>query len=86
MDSELAQNVSTTIAGKINASDILKAIPGIDILVMILQAVGVLFIIYLLFMIIRAITGINTSRRLKRVAEGVEDINKKLDILVKRKK
>ncbi len=86
MAGELTQNISYAIADKLNASEIFRAVPGMDVLIMILQAAGVLFIIYLLFMIIRSITGINTSRRLRRIAENVEQINKKLDVLVKKKK
>ena len=80
-------NVTSAIASTIDTSGMLSNIPGVDLLVKILQAVGIVFLIYLVFQIIRAITGINTSRRLKRIANGVESIDKKLDVLIgKRKK
>lgn len=80
-------NVTSAIASTIDTSSMLSNIPGIDLLVKILQAVGIVFLIYLVFQIIRAITGINTSRRLKKIANGVESIDKKLDVLIgKRKK
>jgi len=64
---------------------ILTNVPGFDLLVKIFQVVGVLFIIYLVFMIIRAFAGWKSARKLSIIAKNVEEINSKLDSLVGKK-
>ena len=86
MASELVQNITSEVASKININDIISGVPGVSMLVTIAKAIGVLVLIYIAFLIIKAIVGIKSSLRLKRIAEGVESIDKKLDVLIKKKK
>ncbi len=55
-------------------------------LITIFKAVGIILLIYLIFLIIRAAFRWRTSFRIGRISKNVEQINKKLDILVKRTK
>jgi len=55
-------------------------------LINILEAIGIVVLIYIIFLIIRAFFAINTNRRIKKISENVEQINSKLDNLVKKKK
>ena len=87
MASELVQNITGEVASKLNINDIVSAIPGVSILVTIAKAIGVLVLIYISFLIVKAFIGIKSASRLKRIADSVESIDKKLDLLVgKRKK
>ena len=63
----------------------LSTIPGMSTLVDVLQALGVVIFVYFIFLIIRAITQINTSLRFKRLVKTVEEINGKLDVLIEGK-
>jgi len=86
MASQLVQNVTSEVASKLNINDLVSAIPGVSMLVTIAKAIGVLVLIYISFLIVKAFIGIKSSLRLKRIAEGVESIDKKLDLLVGKKK
>jgi hypothetical protein len=66
----------------INWSDIFSKIPGFQTLVNIGVALGLLLIVYIVFLIIRSITQILYSLRFKKVAKNVEEINQKMDILI----
>jgi len=48
----------------------------------IIKAIGIAFLIYLIFIIIRAIVQIGSARRIKKISKNVEEINNKLDLLV----
>jgi len=52
----------------------------------IVKAVGIVLIIYLVFLIVKSITSIKTSLRVKSIAKNVSEINLKLDKLIKEKK
>jgi len=87
---EFIGNLST-IAGN-ETGEVLRSvfglfntIPGFDLLVKIFQVVGVLFIVYLVFMIIRAFAGWKSARKLSSIAKSVEEINSKLDAIVGKK-
>jgi len=80
MADPLIANVTSGLIGSI------ANIPGVSTLVKISQAVGIVILIYFIFLIIRAITQINTSRRFKKLVKSVEEINKKLDVLIDKKK
>ena len=69
----------------ITSSGILSAftnLPGLNTLVKILSGIGIIIIIYFVFLIIRAITQIRHNQNIKKLAENVEQINKKMDILI----
>ncbi|MBM3247298.1 hypothetical protein FJZ17_02040 [Candidatus Pacearchaeota archaeon] len=87
---EFIGNLST-IAGN-QTGDILRSVfgiltnvPGFDLLVKIFQVVGILFIIYLVFMIIRAFAGWKSARKLSIIAKNIEEINSKLDSIIGKK-
>ena len=46
------------------------------------KAVGIAVIVYIVFMIIRSITQIKYSLRFKKLAKNVEEINRKMDVLI----
>lgn len=49
------------------------------------KAIGVLFIVYLAFLIVKAIIQTRQALRIKAIAANVESINQKLDTLVRHK-
>ncbi len=72
-------SITNVTSGVLNS---LINLPGVSTLVKIFQAIGIILAVYFIFLIIRAITQINTSLRFKKLVKNVEEINKKLDILV----
>ena len=62
--------------------DSLKNMSGAATLVKLGQAVGVVVLVYLVFLIIRVITDILSSLRFKRMAKNIEAINNKMDLLI----
>jgi hypothetical protein len=66
--------------------DVTTGIPGIGDLVVIGKAVGVVAIVYIVFLIIRSIVSINYSLRFKKLANNVDEINQKMDYLIGKKK
>ena len=79
----------------INQSEILKGIwasmppqfsSGIGFLITISKAIGIIFIIYLIFLVIQSIVRIREALRMKSMAKNIEEINQKLTILVGNKK
>lgn len=80
----------TDIGGEIG-KNLIENLPsgvtsGLSTLITIGKAVGIAVLIYIMFLIIKAIVQIGSARRIKRIAKNVEDINKKMDILVSDKK
>lgn len=73
---------SSLIAGIL---DKLASLPGISALISILQAVGVVIFVYFIFLIVRIITQIKHNLNIKKIALNVEEINKKMDLLVGKK-
>jgi len=78
----------------INASEIGKSmfanlppqlVGSLSTLMTILKAVGIVFLIYLIFLIIKSITAIRTNSIIKKISRNVEEINQKLDLIVKKK-
>jgi glycerol-3-phosphate acyltransferase PlsY len=65
--------------------DKLLNLPGVSTLVKILQAVGIVLFIYFIFLIIRVISQIRHNTNIRRLAQNVEEINKKMDLLVGKK-
>ena len=69
----------------ITSSGILGALanlPGVSTLVKILSGIGIIIIIYFIFLIIRMITQIRHNLNIKKLAQNVEEINKKMDVLI----
>ncbi len=93
----LANTSLQNIAGQINISAQQQAFeqawavmaPSLmqtfDPIITIFQTVGILFIIYLVFGIIGFIFKWNERKRLKTIEQKVNDIDKKLDELTKKK-
>jgi len=50
------------------------------------KVLGIVVIIYIIFLIIRTFFQIRSARRIGKMAENIEDIKKKVDILVLGKK
>jgi len=65
--------------------DAFGQIPGVSFAVKVAQALGILAIIYIIFLIFKAIIQARQSLRLKKIAQNVEEINQKLDILIGKK-
>ena len=77
--SNLTSGLGSTVA------EAFSQIPGMSAIIKIAQTAGVLFIVYILFLIFKSIIQTRQSMRLKQIANSVEEINKKLDILVGKK-
>jgi len=60
----------------------LSNLPGVGTLVNVLSGIGLVIIIYFIFLIIRTITQIRHNQNIKKLAENVEEINKKMNILI----
>ena len=74
-----------------NMTDVIGALPsnileGLGSLILILKAIGVLFIIYFVYLIINGVISWKGSRRLKFIEKKVKTIERKLDFLVGNKK
>jgi hypothetical protein len=57
---------------------------GVGTLMFVLKVVGVLFIVYILFLIVRVIFDIIRNRRIKKIYHKVNEIDEKLDKLLER--
>ena len=55
-------------------------------LITIFKAVGIVLIIYFGYLIIKAIIGLRHRNRVKNIEKKVEEIDKKLDLLLKKEK
>jgi len=74
-----------------NVSEIISALPpqvtnNISTLINILKAVGILFIIYFIYLIINGVVNWRGSRRIKLIEKKVKSIERKIDLLLKGKK
>ncbi len=65
-----------------NAFGLLQNVPGFDLVIRLFQVAGALFIVYLVFLIMKAFAGLRSARKLSIIAKNVEEINSKLDLLV----
>ncbi|VVB78189.1 Uncharacterised protein [uncultured archaeon] len=73
-----------------NFSDNFRNLPPelvdkIGSLILIFKAIGILFLVYLVFLIVKSILSIIEKRRIKKIYNIVSEMDKKLDILVKKK-
>lgn len=57
----------------------------ISSLITLAKAAGIIFIIYLVIVIVQAILRIRFAYNIRKIAKSVEDINKKLDKMIKKK-
>ena len=67
-------------------AEIMKNVPGIESLVKIGQAIGIAVLVYIIFLIIKSISQVKYSMRFKRLVKAVEEINKKMDTLIGKRK
>jgi len=59
--------------------------PFFSPLITILKAIGIVVIIYIIFLIIKSILSWRDHSRLKKIAQNVEQINEKFDSLLRKK-
>ncbi len=55
-------------------------------LITLFKVVGIAILVYILFLIIKTLFKLRTSFKISKIAKNVEQINKKLDILIKNQK
>ena len=58
----------------------------LETLIIILKTIGIAFIIYLIYLILRIVIEFKKNKRLKFIEEKIEVVNQKLDVLLKLKK
>ena len=63
--------------------DVLGSIPGLSGLIKIGQVAGILVIVYIAFLIFKAILGFRQHKKISNLNKTLESIDKKLDKLVK---
>jgi len=88
---EAALNISAGEIVKEVGKSIMNNLPpeisaNLGFLIHILEAIGIAFFIYLIFLIIKAFFAMRTNSRIKKIAQNVEEINKKLDVFVNKGK
>jgi hypothetical protein len=78
------------IDGMVNGSngfvDALIALPGVSTVIRIFQVAGILVIAYILFLLVRAILQFRHVRKLSKLQDSVERIEKKLDKVLRKTK
>lgn len=80
-------NVTQIINNSVISGDITSKITGsIDNAILILKAIGVLIIIYLVFLLIKWISDFIRNRRIKKIYEKVNEMDEKIDTLLERDK
>jgi len=75
----------------VNMSDAISSLPSyvferFDNLVLILQAVGIAFIIYIIYIIIKTILDFRNVGRIKILVKKVDSLEKKIDLLIRGRK
>lgn len=93
---EIIKNVNVSeiknlVLSNLSKGPSLKDLPpellgSIGTLITILKTIGIIFIVYLIFLIISSIMAIIRNRRIKKIYESVNEINNKLDVLLKKSK
>lgn len=63
-----------------------ELLASFETLITIFKALGIIFIIYLIFMIINIIMNIRRNLMIKKMHEKINEIDKKLDKVLKRKR
>lgn len=76
-------NISMTdIMKQVFPSDFLT---NFSFLMTLSKVIGIVFLVYLLFLIIQSFIKVRQALRLKSIDKNIEEINKKLDIIVAKK-
>jgi hypothetical protein len=70
-NSSIFQNLPPELVAKLNG------------LIIIVKAIGIIFILYLVFLIVKSIFGIRRNMRINKTYYKVNEISDKLDILLK---
>jgi hypothetical protein len=83
--------IKSLVLSNISNAGSLKDLPpeliaSMGTLITILKAAGIIFIIYLIFLTASSIMAIIRNKRIKKIYESVNEINNKLDILLKKNK
>jgi hypothetical protein len=73
-----------------NLSELISVLPPgvaerVGGLITVLKAVGIAFIIYVIYVVIMAVVGFRRSKKLKVIDKKIDSIDKKLDKLLKGK-
>ena len=63
-----------------------KIVGGLDNVILILKAIGVLILVYIVFLIIKWVADILRNRRIKKIYEKVNEIDEKVDMLLEKSK
>ena len=84
-------NMSVGEIGKEVGKSIINSLPpevssSLGFFIHILEAVSIVVLIYVIFLIVKAVLAMKTNSRIKKISENVEEINKNLDILVNKGK
>ena len=80
-------NVTQIINNSMVPVDITNRITsGLNTTILILKAIGILILIYIIFVIIRWISDILRNRRIKKIYEKVNEIDEKVDMLLEKSK
>ena len=74
----------------LNASEFFESltpafIEKISPLITILKAVGIVLLVYILFLIARAVLNLRMNMKISNISKNVEEINKKLDSIIPQK-
>jgi hypothetical protein len=92
MEPNVSLNVSQVVSSEITEAfkQALAGLPGsvssnIIFLINLGKAIGIAILVYIIFLIIRSISQIRISSRIKSIAKNVEEINSKLDSIVGKK-
>jgi len=82
----LSPNIGKTLTPGLNVtlSEVLppEVLSNLELMVTIAQAAGIIFIIYIIFMIVRGIWSIRRGIKLSHMYYRINDIDRKLDILL----
>ena len=75
----------------VNMSEVLNSLPlhiveRFESLVLILGAVGIAFIVYVIYVVVKMVLGFKHSNRLKILIKKVDSLEGKIDTLIKNKK
>lgn len=82
----MAEGISEVLNVSDVASGLWKSMrPSLTPIITILAAIGIALLVYIIFLIIRAIFKMRTMHKISRIAEDVHAINEKMDILIGKK-
>jgi len=80
-------NVTQIVNNSIIPSSITdKVTNDINMLLLVLKAIGILIVVYLIFLAIRWISDMLRNRRIKKIYEKVNKMDEKIDLLLERTK